>query len=130
MPAGKSGFDFVPPFNPVAFAELYATLHSFRAKDSEPWTPDEIAIRLHPRDGEGEATEWPLAVPLPPEGATEPPPFTHPNGKIMSRAPIVYRIDGGLEDEVLDALAGLGDPPAVRWGGKTWILHVSRVVPG
>jgi len=48
----------------------------------------------------------------------------------MSRSSLRYRIDGRLEDAVLDALGELGDLPAVRWDGKIWTIHVSRVVPG
>jgi hypothetical protein len=112
---------------PAAFAELYASLRSFRTDGAQPWSPDEIAIRLHRHDaGESEAAAWPSAVPLPPEGATEPPPA----GKPAHPRPLQYRVDGALEDEVVDALEGLGEPPIVRWSGKSWILRVSRVVPG
>jgi hypothetical protein len=102
---------------PSAFVELYLSLRKFAATNATPWIPDEIAIRLHPRDDFDDAAAWPNVLPEPPEHAT-------------TTKPLIYRIDGSLEDEVVRALAILGEVPTVQWNGRAWVVHVSRVVPG
>ena len=102
---------------PSSFVELYRSLQTFAVPDATPWIPDEIAIRLHPRDDVDDPAAWPTALPEPPE-------------QVITKQPLIYRIDGALETEVLAALARIGELPTVQWNGRAWTVHVSRVVPG
>lgn len=102
---------------PRPFVDLYLSLLEFAAPDATPWIPDEIAIRLHPRDDVDDPAAWPTVLPEPPE-------------QITAKQPLIYRIDGALETEILAALARIGELPTVQWNGRAWTVHVSRVVPG
>lgn len=114
---------------PSSLWTLYGELVAYAHDEAEPWQPDELEVFMaEVTHAETPAHSWPTTLPPPPAGITPLPGPEYAKGKFASDR-ILYRIDGGLEDDVTRALEGLDGAP-IEHDGTTWHVHVRRVIPG